>query len=122
MEIRYTQAELGRDPEYQMKKAPILKNEMSVPELIQDSNARDYMRQYNSLVRESSKIKEQPSAAELGFEENGKNYDDRSRKIILLREKNKKLKLKLKDHEEKYQQYEHMLENNIQLREKIRGF
>ena len=77
------------------------------------------MRKCNQLVKESVKIKQQSMQLESEIEESLRTNQDKSRMIILLREKNKKLKSKLAEHQTKFQQYEQMLEQNIQLREKI---
>ena len=86
---------------------------------IQEDDIKQYMRNCNRLIRESSKIKSQAKKLEKSVDKGLKKGKDQSRMILLLREKNKRLKRKLQSEQKKYDQYEKILEDNIHLKDEI---
>jgi predicted nucleic acid-binding Zn-ribbon protein len=77
------------------------------------------MKKCNKLIRESAKIKSQAQNLEKSVEKQVKKSKDKSRMILLLREKNTRLRKKLGAEQKKFDQYESILEGNIELKEEI---
>jgi predicted nucleic acid-binding Zn-ribbon protein len=86
-----------------------------------EQGLKKYMRDCNRLIRESAKIKSQAQNLEKSIDKGIKKGKDKSRMILLLREKNKRLKRKLKGEQLKFDQYEKILEDNIELKDEIRA-
>lgn len=111
----------GRGDELEMleRKVRFSQNQNTEPDSLQETSIRDYMKKCNQLVKESSKIKEKKEVLESEIESGLKTNEDKSRMIMLLREKNRQLKTKLQVHQQKFEQYEQILEHNIKLKERI---
>jgi hypothetical protein len=84
-----------------------------------EQDLKEYIKNCNRLIRDSSKIKSMASELEKSVEKGEKKGQDKSRMILLLSEKNKRLKDKLETEKKKYEDYEALLENNMGLKEEI---